>query len=183
MSPQLAVAGGWMNKTNAKLVVVLGVSLLCGTRAHAQDSVRLQTGAPSDQVVSDEDIKLFRKDLRSVKKQIIAANLELTEAEAEHFWPIYDRYTAELVNITDKKYALLKNYHQNYYSMTDEQAEEYIKGRGEVEAAVTQLRLKYVPIFRKVISGKSTALFFQLDWRLGTILDLQMASEMPLIEQ
>ena len=46
-----------------------------------------------------------------------------------------------------------------------------------------RLRLKYLPIFRKVISGKSTAVFFQLDWRLGTMLDLQMASEMPLIEQ
>jgi hypothetical protein len=88
-----------------------------------------------------------------------------------------------LAEVTDRKYALLKDYHDNYYSMTDAQADEYIQGRAEVDAAVTRLRLKYLPIFRKVISGKSTALFFQLDWHLGTMLDLQMASEMPLIEQ
>lgn len=157
--------------------------MIGATRARAQEPARLQTGTLSDQVVSDEDVKLLRKDLRSLKKQIVAANVELTETEAQGFWPIYDRYTAELATVLDKKYALLKSYQQNYYSVTDEQAEDYIKGRAEVEAAVTQLRQKYMPIFRKVISGKSTALFFQIDWRLGTMLDLQIASGMPLIEQ
>ena len=68
-----------------------------------------------------------------------------------------------MATVLDKKYALLKSYQQNYYSVTDKQAEDFIKGRAEVEAAVTQLRQKYMPIFRKVISGKSTALFFQID--------------------
>jgi len=171
-----------MKNTSAGIVVALGMSLIGATRAPAQDPVREQTGGLTDQIVSDQDLKLLRKDLRSLKKQIVATNLELTDAEAQNFWPVYDRYTAELGTILDKKYALLKNYHDNYYSMTDEQAEDYIHGRAEVEAAVTKLRLKYLPIFRKVISGKSTALFFQLDWRVGTLLDLQIASEMPLVE-
>jgi hypothetical protein len=66
--------------------------------------------------------------------------------------------------------------------MTDEQAEKYIRGRAGVEQAMLQVRLKYVPLFQKVISGKSTAMFFQLDWRLGLIMDLQLASQTPLIE-
>lgn len=172
-----------MKNMNASIAVALGLSLIGAAGVRAQEPVRLPTTAPSDQGVSDEDIRLLRKDLRSLKKQIIAANLELTETEAQNFWPIYDRYAADLAATMDKKYALIKSYHDNYDSMTDAQAEEYIKGRAEVEADVTSLRLKYFPTFRKVISGKSTALFFQLDWRLGTILDLQMASEMPLIEQ
>ncbi|HTB14822.1 MAG TPA: hypothetical protein VK752_24790 [Bryobacteraceae bacterium] len=130
----------------------------------------------------DEDIKLFRKDLRSVRKQIIAANMVLSEKEAEQFWPLFERYTQELVAQQDQKYALLKEYAQNYPAMTDEQAEKYIRGRAGVEQAVLQVRLKYVPLFQKVISGKSTAMFFQLDWRLGLIMDLQLASQTPLIE-
>ena len=39
----------------------------------------------------DQDVDLLRKDVRSQKKQIIAANLQLTDAEAEKFWPIYDQ--------------------------------------------------------------------------------------------
>jgi hypothetical protein len=44
-----------------------------------------------------------------------------------------------------------------------------------------QLRLKYIPVFRKVLSGRQTALFFQIDWRLGLMIDLQLA-QMPLID-
>lgn len=161
---------------NAMLV---GVSLLTGNRANAQDPARQAASAQSS---SDEDINLFRKDVRSLKKQIIAANMDLTETEAEQFWPIYDRYTAELIVITDKKYALLEEYAQNYTTMTSEQAEGYIKGRAAVEESIMQLRLKYLSIFRKVLSAKSTALFFQMDWRLGLIMDLQLASQTPLID-
>ena len=121
--------------------------------------------------------------MRSERKKIIAANLDLTEGEAEKFWPLFDQYTAELVKIHDRKYALLQAYAENYTTMTDEQAESYIKGRGEVEDSIAQVRLKYVPLFRKVLSGRSTALFFQLDWRLTLIMDLQVTSQTPLVEQ
>jgi hypothetical protein len=45
-----------------------------------------------------------------------------------------------------------------------------------------KLRLKFFPIFRQVLSGRATALFFQLDWRLGLIMDLQLASQTPFIQ-
>jgi hypothetical protein len=139
-------------------------------------------GPASAQDPVDEDIKLFRKDLRSLRKQIIAANMVLSDKEAERFWPLFERYTQELVAKQDKKYALVKQYAQDYSTMTDAQAEKYIRGRASVEQAVLQVRLKYFPLFQKVLSGKSTALFFQLDWRLGLLMDLQLASQTPVIE-
>jgi len=154
--------------------LLLGVLMSNGTTALAQES--------RAQVAVDEDIKLFRKDVRSGKKQIIAANMSLTDSEAQQFWPIYDQYTAELATITDSKYSLIKGYAQNYATLTGEQAEQYIKGRAAVEQSIMELRLKYFPIFRKVLSGKSTALFFQMDWRLGLIVDLQLAAQIPLVE-
>jgi len=44
------------------------------------------------------------------------------------------------------------------------------------------LRLKYIPNFEKVVSAKKTALFFQLDRRLSLIIDLQLASSIPLVQ-
>jgi hypothetical protein len=150
-------------------VALLALTMMSANRAFAQDT-------------TDEDIKLFRKDVRSLKKQIIAANMGLTETEAQQFWPIYDQYTADLATITDTKYSLIKDYAQNYTTLTGEQAESYVKGRAAVEQSIMQLRLKYFPVFRKVLSGKSTALFFQMDWRLSLIMDLQLASQTPLVE-
>jgi hypothetical protein len=51
---------------------------------------------PCVPAVSDQDLDLFRKDARSLKKQIVAFNMDLTDDEAVKFWPDYDKYTAEL---------------------------------------------------------------------------------------
>lgn len=160
-----------MNKKSLIVTALLAGAaiMMSSNRALAQDT-------------TDEDIKLFRKDVKSLKKQIVATNMNLTDTEAQQFWPIYDQYTAELSKITDTKYSLIKEYAQNYGTMTDEQAESYVKGRAAVEQSIMELRLKYFPTFRKVLSGKSTALFFQMDWRLGLIIEMQLVSQTPLVE-
>ena len=101
--------------------------------------------------------------------------------EAKWFWPTYEQYVNELVNMNNAKYALIKEYLQNE-NMTDEQADNLSKRWIDVDASVVQLRLKYVPIFRKVLSAKSTAMFFQLDRRVQLMIDLQLASSIPLIQ-
>src|SRR5260370_10507159 len=53
--------------------------------------------------------------------------------------------------IYDTKIALLNDYAENYSSMTGEQAENYIRKRAEVEQSIMQLRLKYMPAYRKVL--------------------------------
>jgi Spy/CpxP family protein refolding chaperone len=144
----------------------------------------LLTGIPvSAQAPAADDVKLYRKDLRSLKKQIIAANLELTDEEAQKFWPIYDQYTAEMTGIMDQKYSLVNQYLDNYDTLTDAQADAYINGRSAVEESLLQLRLKYIPIFRKALSGRTTALFFQIDWRFGLVTDLQISSQVPTVDQ
>ena len=132
--------------------------------------------------VTDQDIQFLRQDLRSQKKKIIAANMTLTPAEAEKFWPVYDQYTAETIKIGDQRYALIKQYADNYASMTDPVADGLIKKWITTDESVSQLRLKYVPIFEKVISAKKTAQFFQLDRRIGLIIDLQLASQIPVVQ-
>jgi hypothetical protein len=52
----------------------------------------------------------------------------------------------------------------------------------EADLAVAQLRLKYDPIFSQVLPGKKVATFFQLDRRLSNLIDLQLASQIPLVQ-
>jgi Spy/CpxP family protein refolding chaperone len=172
-----------MNKKRVIVAAALaGLVLMTAKRAPAQDLAPKPAAVTSDQAPSDDDIALFRKDVRSLKKQIIAANLDLTDTEAQQFWPIYDRYTAEMRKLFDRKFEVLKEYAANYDTITDEQADTYIQGRAAIEESILQLRLKYIPIFRKVLSGKTAALFTQIDWRLGLVIELQLASQVPLIE-
>ena len=86
-----------------------------------------------------------------------------------------------MAKINDTKAALIKGYWQTFDTMNGDQAETYIRKRAATEESLMELRLKYIPVFRKVPSGRQTALFFQIDWRLGLIIDLQLA-QMPLID-
>jgi hypothetical protein len=129
----------------------------------------------------DDDVQMLKKDLKSQKKQIVAANMNLTDVEAEKFWPVYDRYAADLGNIYDTKLALVKEYFETYQGMSGEEAEGYIRRRAAVEERVMQLRLKYLPEFRKVLSGRQTALFFQIEWRLDLMINLQLA-QAPMMD-
>jgi hypothetical protein len=165
--------------------VILGTTVVLTTFFPSAQTSSPQGTVPSSQKAqdaTDKDIDLLRKDIRSQKKQIIAANLQLTDKEAEKFWPLYDQYTAELVKIHDKKYGAIKDFAQNYETLTDEQAETLTRQVLEVDESVAQLRIRYIPIFRKVLSGKKTALFCQLDRTLVMLIDLQLSSEIPLVE-
>lgn len=165
-------------------VAALSLSIvpLSSSSLFAQTSTQKAISSNQDQASIDQDMDLLRKDIRSQKKQMIAANMKLTDKESEQFWPVYDQYTAELIKINDKKYAAIKQFAQNYDTLTDAQAQDLMKQSLEVDESVAQLRVKYIPIFEKVLSGKKTALFFQLDRRLVMLIDLQLASVTPLVE-
>jgi len=175
------------------LVAALAVVLLptfnlafCQDATSQQDQLAAsdsKSAAPvdDDHAQIDQDIKLLRENVRSQKKLIVAANMQLTGAQAEKFWPVYDQYAADLAKINDTKAALIKDYLQNLDTMNGEQAESYVRRRAAVEESIMQLRLKYFPAFGKVLSGRQTALFFQIDWRVGLLVDLQLA-RMPMID-
>jgi hypothetical protein len=161
-----------------RLVVALaGIWFVAVPAAHAQ------AASESNQTVSEQDIQLLRHDVQSKKKQLIAANLTLTDAEATKFWPIYDQYNAEMTKIGDQRYALIKEYALNFGSLTDDQSLSLINRSLALDQTVEQLRIKYVPIINKTLSGRKTATFFQMDRRITALIDLQLASQIPLVQE
>jgi hypothetical protein len=167
-----------MRKKIMLLLVLASAEVLAVPAAHAQAAA-----SKDNQAVSEQDIQLFRQDIRSQKKQLIAANLKLTDGEATKFWPVYDQYSSEMTKIGDQRYALIKEYAQNFGSLTDDQSLSLVNRSLALDEAVAQLRIKYVPIINKVLAGKKTATFFQMDRRLTALIDLQVASQIPLVQE
>jgi len=148
----------------------------------ASSSVLAQT-VTDEGVNIDKDVALMRRNLRAEKKQIIAMNVSLTEAEATKFWPVYDAYAADMAKHNDEFYALIKEYAAHQKTITDAQAISMIKRWADLQVAVAQTRQKYIPLVEKVIPGKKAALFFQIDRRLYALMDIQTAAEIPLMIQ
>ena len=136
----------------------------------------------TEEQVTDANIQLMRQDIRSERKKVVAANMPLTEAEAVKFWPVYDRYIAETIKVNDTRFALLKEYAKNFDATSEQQADSFIKRWLALDNDNTQLRLKYIPEFEKVVSHKKTAMFFQIDRRVSMMIELQLASQVPLVK-
>jgi hypothetical protein len=160
-------------------LVTLGAVLLF---APGMASAQAQKTGDSRAQITDLEINLMRKDLRDQKKQVVAANLPLTGDEAAKFWPLYDAYTQETIKINDRRYALFKEYAANYTKMTDEQAGSYIRLWNQVDGDFSNLRLQWIPKFEQVLGPKKTAIFFQIDRRLGLMIELQLSSQLPLVQ-
>jgi hypothetical protein len=130
--------------------------------------------------VTDEDIALLRRDIRATKMQVIGQNMSLSDEEAQKFWPVYNHYTKDLVEVNNQKYALLKQYAEMWATMTDQDALIYVRHWLEADGDAQALRLRYVPVVSQVLPGRKAATFFQLDRRLNMIIDLQLFSQIPL---
>ena len=178
--------------------IVFALALACALPAFGQSQASQQTGSASStqqpsapstaqanmtpEQVEEANIQMMRADIRSERKKIVAANMPLTETEATRFWPVYDRYIGETIKVNDSRYALIKEYANTREAMTDTQANSLIKRWLALDGENTQLRLKYIPEFEKVISPKKTAMFFQIDRRLAMMIELQLASQVPLVK-
>jgi len=51
-----------------------------------------------------------------------------------------------------------------------------------VDQQLLALRMKYVPVFEKVISPKKVALWFQIDRRIDLLINLQLSAVIPMVD-
>lgn len=177
-----------MPKTGIKAVLIVVSTLFASTISmFAQTSQQpaaqsVSGGSEQSNNVRDQDIEMLRADLRAQRKQITAQNMALTAEEATKFWPVFDQYRQEAIKPNDERWALIKDYAANYNTMTDEQAQDYIKRSTAVDQQLLALRMKYVPVFEKVISPKKTALWYQIDRRIDLLINLQLSTQIPMVD-
>jgi len=128
------------------------------------------------------DLEGLRAELRAVRKQLMAQNLHLTEDQATRFWPVYDQYQADLTKIKDDQYALIAEYANTYGKYDDAKATDFITRWLDIDARITALRARYIPIVNRAVPGVVAATFFQIDRRVSMMIDQRIASMLPVLQ-
>ena len=172
-----------MKKSVLFVLVIVSTLLACSVSTSAQAAQPAAQSAAGAQpsTVRDQDIEMLRANLRQQRKEIMAQNMTLTPDEATKFWPIFDQYRKEAIKPNDLRWQVIKEYADNYNTMTDAQAQDYMKRANAVDEQLLALRMKYVPIFEKVISAKKTALWYQIDRRIDLLINLQLSAVIPMV--
>jgi len=140
-----------------------------------------QTVNVSAPPLTDSDIQLLRSNVQSDKNNIIAHNMRFTDPEAAAFWPVYRDYVRDQEGIADTRLQLITEYAKSLDSMDDPKAKDLAQRMIKVDGDTLNLREKYWPRFEKALGPKRAAKFYQIDNRLSLIINMQLASQIPLI--
>ena len=162
----------------AGLVVVLASFAALGAATAAQTP---RAADPRD-VNLRAYVELLRSDVRSQKVAILTELMDFTEAEDSAFWPIYREYDVELSKINDDRVKVIADYAANYAAMSDASADRIARGALDLEARRQALKLKYYDRVKAALSAKQAARFLQIENQLLMLIDLQIASALPVIE-
>jgi hypothetical protein len=157
------------------------LKIFCMLCALLIPSAFAQTAEVSAKPLTDTDIQLLRSDVQADKNQIIAHTMQFTDSESTAFWPVYRDYVRDQQLIGDERVQLIKDYAQHYDAIDDAKARNMIQRLLNLEAKSVNLRQEYWPKFEKALGAKRAAKFFQVDSRLSLLVNLQLASEIPLV--
>ena len=125
-------------------------------------------------------IELLREDVRHQKAEIMGVVMRLNADQAAKFWPIYSEYDAELAKLNDQRVANIEDYARSYGQMTDAKADELVQNAFNYRKQRSELLEKYYGRMKASVGSIEAARFVQVESQLLDIIDLQIASNLPI---
>ena len=133
---------------------------------------------------ADTNMQILRDKIKADKKLLVAANMDLTEAEAKAFWPIYDSYQKDLAGLNKRTLDLIVAYADawNNDKLTDAVAGKLIKEMVAIEQAEGAMRKRQADKLVKAIPAKKAARYLQIESKIRAVIKYDLASQIPLAE-
>ena len=125
----------------------------------------------------------MRSNVRDEKSQIMGAVMQLNIDDAAKFWPIYSQYDAELTQLNNLRVENIKDYANNYSQMTDAKADELVQRSLDYQKQRGELLAKYYQVMKQSVGAINAARFLQVEHQLLLIIDLQIASSLPIAQE
>ena len=129
-----------------------------------------------------DNMQVVLEKIRADKKLLVAENMQLTEAEAKAFWPVYDQYQNELFLLRTRTAKLIKDYAEAYDKMTNDTAKKLLDELVSIEALGPKLRQTYLPKFRKVLPETKVVRYYQIENKINAALNYDLAADIPLMK-
>lgn len=169
------------------MAVFLGLCLTPSAALVAQ--TKTSTGQPAktaaaktpEELNTQEYIALLRKDISAEKAKLVGTVMQFDAEDAAKFWPIYRDYDAELNKLNDLRVANIKEYARTYREMTDAKADELIKDAMTFQKQRDELLAKYYERVKQELGAITAARFLQVEHQLLLIIDLKIASALPVV--
>lgn len=153
-------------------VVILCVAALTAVPAFAQNKS------------ADTNMQILLDKVKADKKLVVAANMDLTDAEGKAFWPIYDAYQKDLQGLNERLAKTILAYADAYNkkTLTDEQANSLANEVLAIDQDEVTMRKTYAARLNGALPGKKVARYLQIENKIRAVIRYQMADNIPLAE-
>ena len=158
---------------NAKLIALALVAstALTGAAAYAGGHVQER-----------DMIEVITQQVAANREALVAENLNLTAEESENFWPVYRRFQNERASLVDRRIEILTQFRDNFETLDDATAQQLLSDALKLEDDKLKLREKFLRDFRKVLPDKKVLRYLQIENKIDTIIDYDLAQIVPLAE-
>ena len=171
-----------LRKTILGTAAVVAVAMLSAGAAYAQSApAKAAPDAAKVRADNDKAVEALRKDVKAGKADILGKTMALDSTQAAAFWPIYKQYEAEAQTLGNERVAIIQDLAEHWDSLDDTKAKGLLERQLAFEDKRLALTKKYKDEMLKVLPAKTVARFLQVDSRLNKLVDLTIASEIPLV--
>ena len=165
----------------AVAVTMISAGFAAAQTATAKPAAKAPADAAQVRAEIDKAVEVLRKDARAGKSDILGKTMQLDSAQAATFWPLYKQYEAETKVLGDERLTIIQDLAEHFDSMDDAKAKALLDRQLALEDKKLALTKKYKDEMLKALPAKTVARFFQVDSRLNKLVELAVASEIPLI--
>ncbi|MGE5276355.1 MAG: hypothetical protein ACM3SU_05125 [Acidobacteriota bacterium] len=130
------------------------------------------------------NMEILRQKIKADKKLVVAANMELTDAEGKAFWPVYDAYQKDLQQINEKLKKTIVEYADAYNKgpVSNETAKRLLAESLAIDEAEVKLRQSYVPKLEAVLPEAKAARYLQIENKIRAAIRYELAGGIPLVK-
>lgn len=132
---------------------------------------------------SDTNMEILKEKLKADKKLLIASNMELADAEAKQFWPMYEDYQKDLEGINKQLAQTIKEYAEafNKGTISNDTAKKLLNEALMVEEQEVKLKRANAEKLGKVLPANKVARYIQLETKIRSLIKFEMAQQIPLV--
>jgi len=128
-----------------------------------------------------DEIELTRTIIQAERQIILVANMGLTDEEGQRFWPLYRQYRSDLAKNGDRTVALITTFADNYENLSEGTAEWMVNEFLAIEKVEAEVKSRWIPRFREVLSEKKVLLFLQLENKMDAVINYDLAESIPVV--
>ena len=130
-----------------------------------------------------EEVDLMQASFGMDKKEAVAEFVKPSPAQKDAFWKLYDEYETQRKDLGKQRIELLKQYADQYKTMTSEQADAWTKKAMDLQKKTDNLIMTYYGKVKAVSDGIVALQFYQIENYILAGIRAQLLENIPFVEK